>query len=333
MRAAATATTTRRLAAAAAMMAALALAPAPAGAHDFNPGVLSLVETSEGRFAMAWTPPVDSTGSEADVGVELPAGCRRSGHVVDCGAGELAGTIAFTGLAGSRRTRVVVYVRWLDGSEAERMIDGGEPRVVLDRRPGRSLLPWVRLGMEHILTGLDHLAFVLGMLLVLNLTASRRLIATITAFTVAHSLSLALAVLDVVRLPAAPVEAAIAASVVLVAREALGERPTATRRWPWLVAGLFGLVHGLGFAGALTRLGLPHGAIGTSLLGFNLGVEIGQLAVVAAAVALARLFRLRRDSVGERDRRARRAQRGMAYVLGSLGMAWFLAQGAALLGA
>ncbi len=323
----------RLLAALAALAAALGLAPAPAAAHDFNPGVLSLRETGEGRFAMAWTPPVDSTGSEAQVTPVLPAGCRPAGdRAVDCGAGGLAGAIAFTGMD-SPRMRVVVYVRWLDGSETEHFLTGAEPRVALERRPHRSLVPWVRLGVEHILNGYDHLAFLLGMLLVLNLTLDRRLVATVTAFTAAHSLSLALSVLDLVRLPAAPVEAAIAASVVLVAREALGDRPTATRRWPWLVAGLFGLVHGLGFAGALADLGLPRGAVGVSLLGFNLGVELGQLAVVAAAVALARLLRLRRGSVLERDRRARRAQRGMAYVLGSLGTAWFLAQGAALLAA
>ena len=342
-------------AAVAALIAAFAVSPAPAAAHDFNPGVLALVETGEGRFAMSWMPPVDSTGSEAEVGVELPAGCRRTSDrtppdrsppeldtgsrgvtpwaSVTCGPGGLAGTIAFTGID-SPRMKVVVYLRWLDGSEAEHFLTGADPRVAIDRRPHRSLFPWIRIGVEHILTGFDHLAFVLGMLLVLNLALDRRLIATVTAFTIAHSVSLSLAVLDLVRVPSAPVEAAIAASVVLVAREALGDRPTATRRWPWLVAGLFGLVHGLGFAGTLAKLGLPKGAIGTSLLGFNLGVEIGQLAVVVAAVVLARLFGLRRGgSVLERDGRARRAQRGMAYVLGALGTAWFLAQGAALLGA
>ncbi len=316
-----------------AALAVLALWPSPAAAHDFNPGVLSLLETGEGRFAMSWTPPVDSIGGEAKLDIVFPAGCSRRDRVVDCGAGGLTGTIAFTGVD-SPRMKIVVYVRWLDGSEAEHFLTGAEPRVSIERRPHRSLVPWVRLGVEHILTGYDHLAFLFGMLLVLNLTLDRRLVATITAFTAAHSLSLALAVFDLVRLPAAPVEAAIAASVVLVAREALGERPTATRRWPWLVAGLFGLVHGLGFAGALSSLGLPRGAVGMSLFGFNLGVELGQLAVVVLAVALARLLGLRRGgSVLERDRRARRAQRRMAYVLGALGMAWFLANGAALLGA
>lgn len=315
------------------VIALVAFAPR-AGAHDFNPGVLALAETGEGRFQLAWTPPVDSTGSELPVGIDFPAGCRRAGDSVDCGAAGLSGTIAFTHLD-SPRLKVVVHIQWLDGSEQEELIDGRAPHLAVERRPHRTLLPWIRLGVEHILGGGDHLAFVLGMLLVLNLTFDRRMVATVTAFTVAHSLSLALAALDVVRLPQVPVEAAIAASVVLVAREALHDgHPTATRRWPWLVAGIFGLAHGLGFAGALARIGLPHGALGVSLLGFNLGVEIGQLAVVALAVALARVAGLRRGgSVLERDRRAGRAQRGMAYVLGSLGAAWFLAQAAQLLGA
>jgi hypothetical protein len=317
---------------AAVVIALVALAPL-AHAHDFNPGVLSLVETSEGRFQMAWTPPVDSTGSELPVDIDFPAACRRAQSIVDCGSGGLAGAIGFSHLD-SPRLKVVVHIRWLDGSEIEELVDGRDPSLAVERRPHRTLLPWIRLGVEHILTGADHLAFVLGMLLVLDLTLDRRLLATITAFTAAHSLSLALAALDIVRLPSAPVEAAIAASVVLVAYEALHpDRRTATRRWPWLVAGLFGLVHGLGFAGALARIGLPHGAVGVSLLGFNLGVEIGQVAVVAAAVGLARVARLRGGSVLERDRRAGRAQRGMAYVLGSLGMAWFLARAAQLLGA
>ncbi len=320
----------KRIAVAALLLA--ALAPG-AGAHDFNPGVLSLVETSEGHFQLAFTPPVDSTGSELDVGVEFPSACRRTEGAVDCSGG-LAGSLSFTHLD-SARLKVVVRIQWLDGGEQEALVDGRDPHLAIERRPHRTLLPWIRLGVEHILGGADHLAFLLGMLLVLDLTLDRRLIATVTAFTVAHSLSLALAALDIVRLPQVPVEAAIAASVVLVAHEALHpERATATRRWPWLVAGLFGLVHGLGFAGALARIGLPANAVGTSLLGFNLGVELGQLAVVVAAVGLARVAHLRRgDSVLERDRRAGRAQRGMAYVLGSLGCAWFLAQAAHLLGA
>jgi hypothetical protein len=119
----------------------------------------------------------------------------------------------------------------------------------------------------------------------------RALIATITAFTIAHSVTLALATLGVLRVSSAPVEATIAASVLLVARESMHDEPTWTRRAPWAVAMLFGLVHGLGFAGALRELGLPSGSVGWALLWFNVGVELGQLAVVAVALLVVRLTR------------------------------------------
>jgi len=318
----------RQSALAAAAAIALLAAARPAAAHDFNPGVLTLVELEDGRFRMAWTPPVDSTGSPAGVEVVLPEPCRRAGDLVDCGEAGLAGTISFARVH-TRRMKVVVLVRWLGGEESEAIVSGADPRLRIDRRAAgpRAVGAWIALGVEHILLGLDHLAFVIGLLLLLGPRPSRRLLATITAFTVAHSITLALAALDLVRLPSAPVEAAIAASVVLVAREALGRRPTATRRWPWLVAGLFGLVHGLGFAGALAEIGLPRESIGVSLVGFNLGVELGQLAVVAAVVLLVGLAGAlaRRTGAGGGER-ARLAARAAAYALGSIGAAWFLAR-------
>lgn len=307
---------------AALVVALLALAARPARAHDWNPGVLSLTETEPGRFAMAWAAPVDSSGEPAPAQVVLPAHCRRDGGRVDCGARGLAGELAFQGLHAARM-KVVVVLRRLDGSAEEHLVTGAEPRLALDG--ARGAWPWLRLGAEHILGGADHLAFLLGLLLVLGRARPRRVVATVTAFTVAHSLTLALAVLDLVRLPRGPVEATIAASVVLVAREALHDRPTATRRWPWLAAGAFGLFHGLGFAGALVELGLPGRSVAWSLLWFNAGVELAQLVVVAAALALGSL-------VLDRAERAERARRGMAYVLGSLGAAWLVDRAVATLG-
>ncbi len=217
--------------------------------------------------------------------------------------------------------KVVVVVRRLSGRSDERLVSGADPSVNLGHAATHASRSWLLLGVEHILTGYDHLAFILGLLLVLGVGVNRRLLLTISAFTVAHSATLALAATGLLRLPSAPVEAMIAASVVLVAREALDDRPTAIRRWPWLVAGMFGLVHGLGFAGALVRLGLPDDAVGPSLFWFNVGVELGQLLVVATAVAIAAAAaRLVRD----RHRSARRARWGIAYLLGSLGGCWFL---------
>ncbi len=302
-------------------------APRLARAHDFNPGVLSLTETSPGAYDMAWTEPVDSTGSQAGVHVAFPTGCRVDGARVDCRPGDLAGVVSFTGMH-ARRMKVVVVIRHLSGHSDERLVTGADPRVDLGSAAAHPSRSWLLLGVDHILTGYDHLAFLLGLLLVLGIAVDRRLLFTISAFTVAHSLTLALAATGVLRLPSAPVEAMIAASVVLVARESLDHRPTAIRRWPWLVAGLFGLVHGLGFAGALTRLGLPDDAIAPSLLWFNLGVELGQLIVVAAAVLVARAALL----VLHRDGGARQARRGIAYLLGSLGGCWFLLRALAIAG-
>ena len=148
---------------------------------------------------------------------------------------------------------------------------------------------YLRLGIEHIATGIDHLAFVLG--LVLLAPAWRKVWKSITAFTAAHSLTLALATVGTLRLPAPPVEAAIALSIVFVAREAwlvAQGRPGATAARPWPVAFTFGLLHGLGFAGALAQVGLPVHAVPLALLTFNLGVEIGQLAFVAVVLMVGR---------------------------------------------
>src|SRR5262249_37876673 len=155
----------------------------------------------------------------------------------------------------------LVHIIWLDGGERMYTLTSAQPSVRLygaaeDKRAGRELFAtYTLLGIEHILSGIDHLAFVLGLLFLVGFR--RRLIGTITAFTLAHSVTLACSVLGLISLRSAPVEACIALSIVLVASEALRERDTLTRRVPALVAFLFGLVHGLGFAGALKDVGLP----------------------------------------------------------------------------
>ena len=211
------------------------------------------------------------------------------------------------------RTRIVVSITALDGSVREAVASGEEPEIDLDAVPGSSFVAWLGLGVEHVLGGIDHLAFVLGLLLVCGI--DRRLVITVTAFTLAHSLTLALAAFDVVTLPSAPVEATIAASVMLVAREATHDQPTLTRRMPWLVAAIFGLVHGLGFAGALAEIGLPRGSEALALVGFNVGVELGQLAVIGVAVLIAR-------AVGSRAPRWSRP--ALALAIGSLGALWLI---------
>lgn len=292
--------------------------PLAAHAHDFTPGALTLREERPSVFRFAWQPPVDAGGA-LDARPRFPRSCDAEGELLRCT--DTSGSIVIEGLT-DPRVRVVVSIRRLDGVVREHVVSGDDPRVDFGAHDGSSL-SWVELGAEHVLTGFDHLAFVIGLLLVTGLR--RRILVTVTAFTLAHSLTLALAVLEIVRLPSAPVEATIAASIVLVAREALRppEDETWTRRAPWAVALVFGLVHGLGFAGALEEIGLPRESLGRALLLFNVGVELGQLAVVAIAIAIALLAR-------RRPAQRARAERGSAYVLGALGAFWLVARTVAI---
>lgn len=221
---------------------------------------------------------------------------------------------------------VVVVARWGDGSEASVYFRGSQGMVPvplgdLRAAPGsraRIASTYLGLGAEHILLGVDHLLFVLGLLLLVRGLAP--LVMTVTAFTVAHSVTLGASVFGLIPLDRAPIEAAIALSIVLLAREiVVGERGVVhlTHRMPWLVAFVFGLLHGLGFAGALGEIGLPERAIPLALLFFNLGVEAGQLAFVCALLVL---YRLAGGRVGERLPRARPA---MGYALGALATLWF----------
>jgi hydrogenase/urease accessory protein HupE len=287
-----------------------------ASAHDFTPGVLALEQIGADEYRYSWTPPVDS-GSPIPVDVVFPAGCEPDGDRVRCdGLDE----IRFSGLEDAR-VKVVVVIRG-GGRSRETIVSADDPTVSVE---GSGALGWIALGIEHVLTGIDHLAFVLGLLLVTGV--DRRIVWTVTAFTIAHSLTLALAVLGIVRLSSAPVEATIALSVVLVAHEATHERRTLTRRLPWAVALAFGLVHGLGFAGALESIGLPHDSIPLTLVLFNVGVEIGQLSVVALAIGIA--LAVKRFA----PRAERTGPRVLAYAIGALGAFWLIDRTAGIVAA
>jgi hydrogenase/urease accessory protein HupE len=216
---------------------------------------------------------------------------------VDCGGRSLAGArIGVDGLA-ARGTDALVRLHLADGRLVQGVVRGGEPFLTVPERPGPAEVfgAYVGLGFEHILGGLDHLAFVLG--LVLLVRGRRALLWTVTAFTAGHSVTLSLAALGVVRVPAAGVEVLIAVSIVAVAVELARPDRGPIPRWrsPWAMAGAFGLLHGLGFAGALTEVGLPAGEIPAALFAFNCGIEAGQLLFVAglllAGSALARTGR------------------------------------------
>jgi hydrogenase/urease accessory protein HupE len=168
------------------------------------------------------------------------------------------------------------------------------PSVVIEGEPSRLdvLHDYGLLGVEHIATGIDHLLFVFGLLLLAS--GTRQLLATITAFTVGHSVTLALAALEIVHVPQAPVEVVIAVTIYVLAVELAREvraGSTLLRRSPWAMAFAFGLLHGLGFAGALRETGLPQNDVPLALLAFNLGIEAGQVAFVAAVLAVTALIR------------------------------------------
>lgn len=307
---------------------ALASLTLPARAHQNAPGVLALKETAPGRFLMRWTPPSPDV---PDLRVRLPGSCQVNGKDVfvpseapslelplDCGTSGLAGRLSFES-EGTSLGRIAVNVDWLEHDDSF-LLSGGEPNSVSLGAAGSSgalhvLKQYVALGVEHIWLGVDHLLFLLGLLIVVR--GWRTLLATVTAFTVAHSITLALAALELLRVPTSPVEICIALSVLLLAVEATRGPETAARRWPWGVAFVFGLLHGLGFASALAEVGLPKGAVLFSLIGFNLGVELGQL--VAVSLAAAAFLGLRRRPVVQR-----RVELGAVWVLGTCSVFWLL---------
>jgi hydrogenase/urease accessory protein HupE len=183
---------------------------------------------------------------------------------------------------------VLVRIEWQNGTVVSQILRPNETGFrVGSEKQAVPTWGYLTLGIEHILLGIDHLLFVLGLMLIVN--GTWLLVNTITAFTVAHSITLGLATLGLVHVPQAPVEAVIALSIVFVASELVrqrNQRPDVMARYPWIVAFTFGLLHGFGFAGALAEVGLPQTDIPLALLFFNVGVEIGQLAFIAVMLGV-----------------------------------------------
>jgi len=274
------------------MLATLALMASAVAAHEMTMAEMELRESSRGEFLWQWTVSGNKPASEELTPV-WPEDCRADASVLRCGEAGLRGRLAIEGV-GKRYSAAMVKVFWLDGQSRVYTITAGQPTVQLygsaedQRGMGEIARAYTVLGIGHILSGFDHLLFVFALLFLVGF--NRKLVLALTAFTLAHSLTLALAALGWLTLRRPPVEAAIALSIVLVAGEALHQRPTLSRRWPALVAFLFGLVHGLGFAGALKEIGLPQHHLSVALLTFNVGVELGQLLVVAVAYPVYRAF-------------------------------------------
>lgn len=287
------------------LIAVVAAVVAPASADVFRPAYLELRELGDDRYAVTWKVPAQGPDRRLAAYVVLPAATETTSEpqasYVDGSwterwevrhTGGLAGqSIRIEGRAAGV-TDVIARVERRDGSSQVERLPMDLPQFVVQSPAGTADIAWsyLVLGIEHILEGLDHLLFVLALLLVVH--GAGRIFATITAFTAAHSLTLVAATLGWVHVPGAPVEAIIALSIVFVASEVLHGlqgRPGLTARAPWVVAFSFGLLHGLGFAGALAEIGLPSGDIPLALLTFNAGVEIGQLLFVSAVLAVRRL--------------------------------------------
>lgn len=278
-----------------------------ARAHPLAPGLLEIKALGQGRAEVTW-----KTSRLRPRGVEilpiLPPECPTVSNgdmeeadqsitlrwVIDCGITGLTGkTLAVSGLTAAP-IDVLVRVELSDDRSVGTILRGGKSEFVIPERVARSQVFWdyLRLGTEHILTGPDHLLFVLGLLMLM--VALKPLIKVVTAFTVGHSVTLTLVALGWARLPSGPVEILIAATVLVLAAELAteeSERPGLLRRRPWLMAFGFGLIHGMGFAGALSEVGLPHEEIPMALFSFNVGIEIGQIAFVILMAAVGWVIR------------------------------------------
>jgi hydrogenase/urease accessory protein HupE len=261
-----------------------------AAAHEISMAEMSVRETAPGEFMWQWGPG-EKRAPESELTARWPDGCQVGEGVLHCGKDGLKGTLQVDGV-GKTFSAAMIKVSWLDGQSRVYTFTTSQTQTHLygsaddQRGMGEIASAYVVLGVEHILSGFDHLAFVLSLLFLVGF--KRQLLMTITAFTLAHSLTLALSSLGWLSLRSPPVEASIALSIMLVASEALNSERTLTRRLPSLVAFVFGLVHGLGFAGALKEIGLPQQHLFVALLTFNVGVEIGQLLVIGLVFALYR---------------------------------------------
>jgi hydrogenase/urease accessory protein HupE len=316
------------------------LAPSNAAfAHAFEPGFLEMEPLGEGEWRITWRKP-EVAGRPMAIDAVLPSGCspRRgpepgfdgrayiASWIARCDAPIWEGELFIDGL---RDTTTDVLVRYTpeQGASAQTLrLFPGEDRTALPAvpTPWRVLSGYFALGFDHILGGIDHLLFVLALLLLI--TDVRKLIVAVTAFTIAHSITLAAATLGWVSLPVPPVEAVIALSIVFLASEIVARHegpPTLLQRAPWIVAFAFGLLHGFGFASALREIGLPEGDVPLALLAFNLGVEAGQLVFVAAVLLLAGLLRLVAPGFLQRQLSPRAPGKIAAgYAIGSLAAFW-----------
>jgi hypothetical protein len=324
------------------------LVPGHVRAHEVRPGYLELRELGGGEYEVLWKVPARGD-RRLGIYVRLPGHCQGSESVsrfaggaylerwrASCNGPLDGSVVAIEGLPATR-TDVLARLERADGTAQTVRLTPRAPAFTVSAAAGTGevVKTYLVLGLEHILLGIDHLLFVLALLFLVR--SWPRLVGTVTAFTVAHSLTLVAATLGWVRVPQAPVEAAIALSIVFVAAEVLHARrgqPGLAARMPWVVAFVFGLLHGLGFAGALREVGLPQHAIPLALASFNVGVEAGQLLFIGVVFVLLVWASSRTASVYPAAghlhatlspwRTAGRLSLPAAYVIGTLASFWLI---------
>jgi hydrogenase/urease accessory protein HupE len=296
---------------------------------------MEVTELAPQRYEVLWRTPVLS-GMRLPVVLRFPENTRNvtepaltelsdsliERRIIETSAGLAGARIEIVGLQATI-TDALVRVQMLDGSYSTTLVGPSKPWIDITISRGSLGVAWAFLmhGIEHILFGYDHLLFVFALILIVS--SGRMLLLTVTAFTLAHSITLSLATLGVAQVPGPPVEATIALSILLLACEIIRSEQgqvSLTRKWPWLVAFSFGLLHGLGFASALTEIGLPQGDIPLALFAFNVGVETGQLIFIAAVLSvLACAKRGKFPPVVELQ-----ASTVATYAIGSLAAFWFI---------
>ncbi|MFT5133353.1 MAG: hydrogenase/urease accessory protein HupE [Gammaproteobacteria bacterium] len=312
----------------------LLLASSPQiSAHESRPAYLDIKEESPGILYVNWTRPTrddlalnihpvlpEDCDSKEERAVYQLQGLLHERWVLDCGENGLTGKqIGISGLSNTI-SDVLLRFQTVDGKTHVAVLDTKNPVFIvsLDAVAVTNIAAYYfKLGLKHISSGADHLLFVLGLLLLIN--GFWKIIKTITAFTLAHSISLFAAILGYVHVPSTPVEAVIALSIMFLACELLRVNVRSlSKRLPWLIAAVFGLVHGLGFAGGLFEIGLPEGDIPLALFMFNVGVEAGQLLFVVAATGVLQV--LRKFLLSWYDT----IEKTTSYVMGSIAAFWLI---------
>jgi len=302
-------------------------------AHEVRPGYLELRQTDAGMYAVLWKVPAVGE-MRLNIHPRFPENCRPVGEVtsyrgddsyaehfsIACSGGLNGGTIAIDGLAATM-TDVLVRIEFSDGTTWTQRLKPSVPAAMIPKTESRLQTAgvYLKLGVEHILSGVDHLMFVLALIIITR--GGWKLVKTVTAFTLSHSVTLTAATLGFVRVPQRPVEAVIALSIVFVATEIVKARSgikSITASAPWVVAFSFGLIHGLGFAGGLSDAGLPALHIPTALLFFSLGVESGHFLFIGVVMFL--IFLTRRVRIPF----PRWTELVPPYAIGGIAMFWVI---------